>query len=96
MIDCNTSYAFGEVSKVGDKVNGKTLFYLKHMGSEQYLSLENAIQYNHQNCPRCPIVGHREVHCQPHRVKQALWKVHSGFFFPEAEEESPDDDEFIQ
>jgi hypothetical protein len=72
-------------------VTGKTLFYLKHLGSNQYLTTENGFMFNHNNCPRCPIIGQREVHCQPNKLKQALWKIHSGFFFPMAEDDVLED-----
>ena len=94
MIECNKNYAYGDTAEVGDIVTGATVFHMKHSDTDMYLTTEHGYQYNHQNCPRCPIVGHREAHAQRSRNKQSLWRVHSGFFFPKVEQsEATDEDD---
>ena len=41
LVECNNNYAYGPVNQTGDVVSGKSLFYLKHMGTDQYLTMEN-------------------------------------------------------
>ena len=48
---------------------------------------DTASKYNENNCRRCPIVGHSEISGATGKTKNALWKVHSGFFFPPNEKE---------
>jgi len=47
-----------------------------------YLYTDNASKFNEHNCRRCPIVGHSEISCASGKTKNAIWKVHSGFYFP--------------
>ena len=63
-------------------VTGKTLFSLKHTDTNKYLSTDRKADYNNQNCPRCPIVGHMEV-AAANNKNTNTWRVHSGFFYPE-------------
>lgn len=61
---------------------GKTKFYLKHKDTGLYLYTDNQSKFTNQNCRRCPIVGHSEISSARGKTKNAIWKVHSGFFFP--------------
>lgn len=47
-----------------------------------YLYTDTGSKFNEHNCRRCPIVGHSEISCAAGRTKNAVWKIHSGFFFP--------------
>ena len=72
---------------VNGYVYGKTKFYLKHKDTGLYLFTDNGSKYNEHNCRRCPIVGHSEISSIRGKIRNgALWKIHSGFFFPDVEE----------
>ena len=77
-----------ESDDVGGYVFGKTNFYLKHRDTGLYLYTDTNSKYTDYNCRRCPIIGQSEISCARGKTKNALWKVHSGFFFPELEEDS--------
>jgi hypothetical protein len=47
-----------------------------------YLYTDINSKFTNQNCRRCPIVGHSEISCAKGKTKNAIWKIHSGFFFP--------------
>lgn len=61
---------------------GKTHFYLKHLDTGMYLYTDGSSKYNEANCRRCPIIGYSEVSGANGKTKNAIWKIHSGFFFP--------------
>ena len=67
---------------MNNAVYGKTTFYLKHRDTGNYLYTDGASKFNEYNCRRCPIVGHSEMSCASGKTKNAIWKVHSGFYFP--------------
>ena len=70
-------------------IYGKTKFYLKHRDTGQYLYTDQGSKYTEQNCRRCPIVGYQEISCNRNKARNgALWKIHSGFFFPDVEAQS--------
>ena len=77
---------------------GKTTFYIKHRDTGMYLYTDTGSKFNEHNCRRCPIVGHSEISCASGKTKNAIWKVHSGFYFPVNSdvqinyEESPEED----
>ena len=48
--------------------------------------------FDHNNCRRCPILGQSEISGAEGRTRNALWAVHSGYFFP-PESEKPREDE---
>ena len=37
---------------------GKTKFYLKHRDTGMYLYTDDKSKFDHNNCPRCPIIGY--------------------------------------
>ena len=70
-----------------------------------YLYTDTASKFNEHNCRRCPIVGHSEISSASGKTKNAIWKIHSGFYFPankeevvyaEDHEDMPHDDEHLQ
>jgi hypothetical protein len=67
---------------VDGHVYGKTLFYIRHRDTGKYLYTDTASKFNEHNCRRCPIVGHSEISSASGKTKNALWKAHSGFYFP--------------
>ena len=67
-----------ESDDVNGYVYGKTKFYLKHRDSGLYLYTDGGSKYNEQNCRRCPIIGHTEISGARGKLKNAVWKVHSG------------------
>jgi dolichyl-phosphate-mannose--protein O-mannosyl transferase len=70
-------------------IYGKTKFYLKHRDTGNYLYSDTNSKYTENNCRRCPIVGHSEISSQRFKAKNGgLWKIHSGFFFPDIEARS--------
>lgn len=75
-----------ESDDIDGYVQGKTKFYLKHRDSGLYLYTDGGSKYNEQNCRRCPIIGHTEISGARGKLKNAVWKVHSGFFFPDIEQ----------
>ena len=42
-------------------VRGDTIIQLKHQSTGGILMCEKIYEYNHNNCPRCPIIGQLEV-----------------------------------
>ena len=75
-----------ESDDVDGYVYGKTNFYLKHRDTGLYLYTDGGSKYTEYNCRRCPIVGHSEISGARGKLKNGLWKVHSGFFFPDVEQ----------
>ena len=67
----------------GSKIRGENQFFLKHADTGNYLSADRGLEFNQNNCPRCPIIGHLEAYCFGQRNANSVWKFHSGFFFPE-------------
>lgn len=84
-----------ERDDIAGYVYGKTKFFLKHKDTGLYLYTDANSKYTHQNCRNCPIVGYGEISCIRNRAfNGGLWKVHSGFFFPDVEaNETPFRDE---
>lgn len=74
-----------ESDDVDGFVHGKTKFYLKHRDTGLYLYTDGGSKYNEYNCRRCPIIGHSEISAARGKLKNGVWKVHSGFFFPDVE-----------
>ena len=72
---------------VDNAVFAKTKFYLRHKDTDLYLYTDAQSKYTEYNCRRCPIIGQSEISGARGKLKNALWKVHSGFFFPPDEEE---------
>ena len=67
-------------------VYGKTKFYIKHKDTGLYLFTDQGSMFTEHNCRRCPIVGHSEISAIRGKNKNGgLWKIHSGFFFPDIE-----------
>ncbi len=66
----------------------KTQFYLRHKDTDKYLYTDSGSKYNNQNCRRCPIIGQAETSGSRSKNKHCLWKVHSGFFIPDRQENS--------
>lgn len=62
---------------------GRTKFYLQHVDTGKYLDAFSNYKYTNKNCPNCPVVDHGEVSASSTKKMSNLWKVHSGFFFPE-------------
>ena len=58
---CNDEMAFGKTLAVGEPVMGSTLFFLRHVDTGKFLLTDKAMQFNQQNCPRCPINGQCEI-----------------------------------
>ena len=58
MVECVGDHAY---------INGKQYWtrnrkvQLKHVSTQAYLSVSSSFVYTDQNCPHCPIVGHREA-----------------------------------
>ena len=52
-----------KVGNPGEKIYGNTVIQLKHKLTNTHLSCEKRNDYNHRNCPRCPIVGQLEANC---------------------------------
>lgn len=78
-IECDSDHVDGVVY-------GKTKFYLKHRDTGLYLYSDMNSKYNENNCRRCPIVGHSEISSARGKLRNGgLWKIHSGFFFPDAD-----------
>ena len=76
-----------ESDDVDGYVYGKTRIFLKHRDSDNYLYTDQGSKFTEHNCRRCPIVGQSEISCIRGRNRNGgLWKIHSGFFFPEATE----------
>lgn len=69
-------------------VYGETRFYLKHKDTGNYLYTDVQSKFNNHNCHRCPIIGHSEISSSSGKSRNAVWKVHSGFFFPPAKRET--------
>ena len=90
---CNERKEYGPTKAAGETVTGKDLFHLRHIDTGCNLVSEQSYRYTHQNCPRCPIVGHMEVTCvENEKRKISLWKMDSGFFFPAREPEVRQDE----
>mmetsp|Transcript_8176 Transcript_8176/g.7770 ORF Transcript_8176/g.7770 Transcript_8176/m.7770 type:complete len:141 (-) Transcript_8176:9-431(-) len=65
----------------GDKITGRTLFYLKHKISGNYLYTDARSMFTRQNCMNCPIIGQAEVSGTRAKNKNGLWKIVGGYFF---------------
>ena len=71
---------------VNGYVYGKTKFYLKHRDTGLYLYTDMGSQYTEANCRRCPIIGYTEISSARGKNRNgSLWKIHSGFFFPDVD-----------
>jgi len=69
---------------------------IKHAKSGTYLKSADAWKYTQSNCPRCPMVGEREVGASPGLSgKESLWRVEGGVIIdtPKSNEASEDRDE---
>ena len=65
----------------GDKINGRTEFYLKHQLTGNYLYTDSRSMFNHQNCRNCPIVGQAEISSTRAKNQNGLWRFVGGYFF---------------
>ena len=90
IMECNDKPQYGRAQTKGTIIEGSTLFFLKHIDTNMYL-MTDTTNYNRQNCPRCPIIGHFEVSAVRAKTQDTLWNVHSGFIFP-VNEASPEDE----
>mmetsp|Transcript_24951 Transcript_24951/g.27615 ORF Transcript_24951/g.27615 Transcript_24951/m.27615 type:complete len:230 (+) Transcript_24951:62-751(+) len=68
-------------SLIGDLIDGKTLFYLKHKVSSHYLTTDARSMFTQQNCRNCPIVDQAEISGTKAKNKRGLWKLVGGYFF---------------
>ena len=67
----------------GDEyLRGGRPFFLKHADTGIYLYADSRSMFDHNNCRRCPILGQSEISGAEGRTRNALWAVHSGYFFP--------------
>ena len=77
--------------------NAGTVVTFQHLNTKGYLASHQGLTYTNQNCPRCPMVGQREVMITPHRaVPHAHWAVEGGVSvreFKEVVDEGSDDSE---
>lgn len=65
-----------------ENIKGITQFFLYHVGTKKYLSVNiKKSLYNDNNCRGCQIRGHREVSSVGLKDKQALWKVQGGVIY---------------
>jgi dolichyl-phosphate-mannose--protein O-mannosyl transferase len=65
---------------------------LKHLNSGGYLRSQASWLYTQSNCPRCPIVGQREVGVGSGRCgNECSWSVEGGVIVREPEEEAGSD-----
>ena len=90
ILECNDKPQYGRAQTKGSIIEGSTLFFLKHMDTNMYL-MTDTTDFNRQNCPRCPIIGHFEVSAVRAKTQDTLWSVHSGFIFP-VNEVTPEDE----
>lgn len=65
---------------IGDSIDGKTSFYLKHVSSSYYLYTDASSLYNHNNCRNCPIIGQAEISGYGYKHANAIWRFVSGYF----------------
>ena len=83
----------------GTEITGKTIIQLKHAHTGGDLVCDRKHDYNHRNCPRCPMIGQLEATTQNRKPTAVTrWKITSGMFFPKTEEskkksDGVDDDE---
>jgi dolichyl-phosphate-mannose--protein O-mannosyl transferase len=78
----------------GEYLYGKTHFYMKHLDTGKYLYTDYSSKYTESNCRRCPIIGHSEISSANGKTKNAIWKIHSGFFFPQNTEKAKRVDDY--
>ena len=65
----------------GEDIDGRTLFYLKHLETAQYLYTDSNSMYDRYNCRNCPIIGQAEISTHRSKNHYGLWKFVSGYFF---------------
>ena len=80
----------------GKEITGSTIIQLKHVQTGGYLVCERKHDYNHRNCPRCPIIGQLEATSQNRKSTAVTrWQITSGMFFPKREEDGAKKDKDI-
>ena len=78
-----------DLEVLGKEVTGSTIIQFRHIETGALLVCDRKYEYNHRNCPRCPIVGQLEATTQNRKSTGVTrWKITSGMFFPKLEDKA--------